>query len=1156
MKKVVQTTLTLLLALLLAAGALPALALAAPLAAEPKPDGEAQRPAQEEHGMGLLPSELNLRFARDVDPPRRMLLRSASPLPTRYGFDMAGDGTLAVWNQTVPKSQHSSSACAFFRGTAAVETWLLRHGAENGFYDIDADVDLSELHGLYATTVYGLTETDYANRWYGSNLWTFDGIYDETWISYVMRGGPLGGMVLEADDPMIDLTQTAPFRDLSLTKQAGENRFISIQDIRYLTGATVEWADDAEMRERFITPIQKGIMDAGSAMAGMYYNKSYYNSETCAYYCRYTNSNNHAILLVGWDDEYPKESFATVPPGDGAWLVKNSWGEGWGLGGYFWISYYDRMTLKDAFCIDSATPWDPDQTVYDAAPRLENGLSGFSTTTQPTNPVAELYGIYPRSGGGVSLVESIRIAFLSPAEFDLYLNPDAVPRTPEEIDVSEAAGFAYAGRYRVDEPGYWTIPLEHPVELTGDFLGVYVSLRELPDGTMPDLQVDWVQHPDVPTGAPSDPMTFTYQGETYEYSLMRKKNPGSVWQSAFVNENYEPTESMPTDIDRLEPAMKLLAGRLELVPAAARMAPGMVQSLTARHGGVFRNAALQWSVSGQTSADTAVSGEGVLTLGADEAADALTVTVSAAVDGDLYSDSAVIGVCHDAMLLTDGDGALLPELDFERAKAGQAEALSVTVENRSGVPAENVTVALPDGSAFAAFPENLGTIPAGGSADFTVTPRAELAPGEYTETLTVSDQSGESASLTLYAPVCVALTLEQGSWIGNMTGQEGLYLPGEAVGVSAAGRTNSLPWSWLENGETTDTVYSFDETVITAGMEDRPYYVMPDTDVTLRSVGVRPNIVLIKIDLTRGDSTDCVVGWFDSEGTLTDYAEPLRIRFTDSGKNDLSDYVTLDHALSPGELNALRIAPDLPEDVQSIRVEISSEDHASISGTVAVKLAAPEPAPDWGGSYVPDPAPTGTAEAKAPSVGEPIAFPDVARDAWYAEAVDYVSARGIMTGTGLGFEPELPASRATIAQILFRLDGAHPGLITRRFTDVAVGDWYAAAVSWLVENGVARGKGGFFGANDRVTREELVVMLYNYALFKGRGVSAQGDLSRFTDADAVSDWALEAMGWAVGAGLAEGMDDGRLAPGGSATRAQIATIIMRFCETILTEHPA
>lgn len=1155
MKKQVRMTLALLLVLLLAAGMLPAAAFAAPAAAQPTSDGDASRPAEEEYGMGLLPSELNLRFARDVAPPQRMLLRSAALLPTRYGFEEDEDGTLTVLKQTAVKNQGKTGSCAFFRGTAAVESWLLLHGAENGFYGIDSDVNLSELHGLYATTEYGLTETDYANPWYGTHLWTFNGIYGSTWYAYAMRGGPLGGMVLEADDPTIlNLMNPAPFRDLSLTKQAGENRFVSVQGIRYLTGEIDEWTDDADMRERFLSPIKKGIMDAGSVMTGINMNTSakYYNSKTSAYYSPYT-SENHAVVLVGWDDEYPKENFSSPMPGDGAWLVKNSWGQSWGLGGYFWISYHDLATLNEATCIDSASPWDPDQTVYDAAPLLHNGsLLYFSTTTQLTNPIAELYGIYPRDGAGVQLVEAIRIAFMSPAEFDLYLNPDAVPQTPAEIDVSPAAGYVHAGHYSVDEPGFWTIPLAQPVEVTGDFLGAYVQLHELPDGSMPDLQVDWVRLLGVALGAASDPPTFTYGGETYEYTLMREKNPGSVWHSAFVNESFVPTETMQTDIDRLLPAMKFLAGNLELVPEAERMAPGMQQSLSARHGGIFRDKALRWEVSGQTSAETVVSGEGVLTLGADEAAAALTVTVSADVDGVRYSDSAVIGVCHDPIILTDG-GALLTDLNFPRAKAGQATALTVTVENRSGAPAEDVTVALPGGSAFVSTPEDLGTIPAGGSAAFTVTPRADLAPGAYTETLTVSDLSGNSARLTLTAPVCVTLTLEHDSLIGNMTGREGLYLPGEAVGVSATGLQDSLPWSWLENGGETDTVFSFEETIITAGTADRPYYVMPDTDVTLRAVGIKPHIKIAADSLTRGAATEFVAGWYDSNDTRTDYDEPLLVgRIADKDGRDLSDYVTLERTLTPGVPYTLHVSEDLPEDLEMIGIAISGEDHSSAWGRDDFPVAAPEP---WA-PYEPAPSRSPAAEPAAPSVGEPVDFPDVDDGAWYAEAVDYVSARGIMIGTGNGFEPDLPASRGMIAQLLFNLDGAQPGEITNRFTDVAEGDWYAAAVSWLVENGIARGKGDVFGADDPVIREELVVMLFNYAAFKGRDVSARGDLSQFTDADRVSAWATDAMRWAVDVGLIKGFEDGRLAPGGSATRAQIAMFMMRFCETVIMGYPA
>ena len=129
MEQKLKKLLSLCLALLLFAGLLPAAAWAAPSvrtdAAEPASAADA------EHGMGLLPSEGELRFAWELEPQRRALLRAA-PLPERYGFTENGDGTLTVWNQTVPKFQSNDSTCVYFSGAGAVESYLLLHGAEGG----------------------------------------------------------------------------------------------------------------------------------------------------------------------------------------------------------------------------------------------------------------------------------------------------------------------------------------------------------------------------------------------------------------------------------------------------------------------------------------------------------------------------------------------------------------------------------------------------------------------------------------------------------------------------------------------------------------------------------------------------------------------------------------------------------------------------------------------------------------------------------------------------------------------------------------------------------------------------------------------------------------------------------------------------------------
>ncbi len=182
-------------------------------------------------------------------------------------------------------------------------------------------------------------------------------------------------------------------------------------------------------------------------------------------------------------------------------------------------------------------------------------------------------------------------------------------------------------------------------------------------------------------------------------------------------------------------------------------------------------------------------------------------------------------------------------------------------------------------------------------------------------------------------------------------------------------------------------------------------------------------------------------------------------------------------------------------------------------------------------------------------VDRTVPFYDVSPNAWYAREVAWAASHGIMVGTGSGFfEPDKPASRAMIAQILFNLAGAKAGDLTDRFKDVSPDDWYAAAVSWLVENGIAKGYGDSFGAGYDVSRGQFAVMLYRFAKFLGLDVSARGDLTQFSDAGKLSGEALEAMSWAVGAGLINGMDDGTLSPNGGATRAQTAALLMRFCE--------
>jgi hypothetical protein len=181
-------------------------------------------------------------------------------------------------------------------------------------------------------------------------------------------------------------------------------------------------------------------------------------------------------------------------------------------------------------------------------------------------------------------------------------------------------------------------------------------------------------------------------------------------------------------------------------------------------------------------------------------------------------------------------------------------------------------------------------------------------------------------------------------------------------------------------------------------------------------------------------------------------------------------------------------------------------------------------------------------------------FADVATDAWYSDGVKFTSSHELFQGTDNGgFAPEMSMTRGMLATVLHRLENA-PTATGELFADVAGDAYYAEAIIWASANSIVNGTGDGFAPDTEINREQLAVMLYRYyAWFTvGDGVPdvPTTDLDRFPDAAEASDWAEEALKWAVAAGLFQGRDSG-LAPKGPATRADVAVILERFIENIL-----
>lgn len=220
----------------------------------------------------------------------------------------------------------------------------------------------------------------------------------------------------------------------------------------------------------------------------------------------------------------------------------------------------------------------------------------------------------------------------------------------------------------------------------------------------------------------------------------------------------------------------------------------------------------------------------------------------------------------------------------------------------------------------------------------------------------------------------------------------------------------------------------------------------------------------------------------------------------------------------------------------------------SVSGSGEINVTVEEPTePSTSDEPIPSVEPTQNPERNE--------FSDVANNAWYADAVNYVVANGLMNGMGGGcFEPETAMSRAMLVTVLWRYAGSLSA-DGAAFRDVPDGMWYSSAVAWASREGIVGGiGGGMFDPDTPLTREQLATILFRYANSIGLNTRGGAALTAFADSATVSGYAKEAIAWAVAEGIIGGMPEGAnlfLAPQGNATRAQVATMLMRFIENTL-----
>lgn len=225
------------------------------------------------------------------------------------------------------------------------------------------------------------------------------------------------------------------------------------------------------------------------------------------------------------------------------------------------------------------------------------------------------------------------------------------------------------------------------------------------------------------------------------------------------------------------------------------------------------------------------------------------------------------------------------------------------------------------------------------------------------------------------------------------------------------------------------------------------------------------------------------------------------------------------------------------ETEENIVPDVSEEDSAALEDTPSAEMKEPAEA---------------TAE-KESEITESILFTedtfiDVQKNDWHYESVKFVYENNLMQGTDNGFEPNRKMTRAMLVTVLYRMAAPEEMVATNRFSDVPEGAWYTDAVMWASENNLVSGVGdNQFAPEEEITREQMALMIYRYAKKCGVDVSGSKNLERFADVNEVSDWALDAMKWANSVDLIKGIGDTMLSPKHTATRAQVATILMRLC---------
>ena len=403
-------------------------------------------------------------------------------------------------------------------------------------------------------------------------------------------------------------------------------------------------------------------------------------------------------------------------------------------------------------------------------------------------------------------------------------------------------------------------------------------------------------------------------------------------------------------------------------------------------------------------------------------------------------------------------------------------------------------------------------VPAVYDRDLFITPVTGLLPGTYTAKLSITNDGGVTAETDVsftVSPAPLTVTANgQTITFGQGPSNNGVTYSGFVLDEDESALSGTLAYSYTYTQYGNAGTYS----IIPGGLTSDNYAItFAAGTLTVAKAGAR---TLGDIELTAPCNSSFVTA--DASGLMPDNAGTLSYA---AGKASVTGSVTVSEFsvnADTGRVTA-KISGGAEGDVITLPVTVSSVNYADSTVKAVITLSEANDRP----------------------------FEDVPEGSWYYDAVYFCYDRGNFKGVSkTRFAPDGTMTRAMFATVLYRIAGEPEVTGEIPFTDVESGKWYTNAVIWAAGEGIVKGcGGGRFGTEDPVTREQIVTMFWR---FKGMPEAENADLSSFTDADAISDWAKDAFDWAVGDGVISGKGDGVLDPKGTAKRSEVAQLVMNF----------